>query len=393
MLLVSKRTDTDDSRLIAAGFDPGAAPADAIAKLRELRTIPDVPASSIARALGDIADAGAAAMLAEMGADATGALRREIRRALFRLHQRGIEAPSGKVEHETSHAAVLEGSGISALFSPIDSDGARIIWITKPRSQGGLVRLWGIASEEEGLVGAIAGTLTRREMREERRDMERRAGARLVEGDWRLADFILCDAYRNTPEARRGRVGNFLALRAELITSPPPSSIDHPIYAELAAELSKEPSIELLKEPDLAEWRLPAAAIAPYIDELNRVNESTIVLSPMQQQERIIQIVERAVTELFSGDSGVRIRRRLEDIAYYMLRSGRREQAGSAAAAAAKVRDGADLKRIAFFVGFMRMQVGSVVAEEQQKAREEPRLIMTPAEAMRASEAARQRRR
>jgi len=34
-----------------------------------------------------------------------------------------------------------------------------------------------------------------------------------------------------------------------------------------------------------------------------------------------------------------------------------------------------------------------VVAEEQQKERDEPRLIMTPAEAMRASEAARQRRR
>ena len=94
-----------------------------------------------------------------------------------------------------------------------------------------------------------------------------------------------------------------------------------------------------------------------------------------------------------SGESGARIRRRLEDIAYYMLRSGRREQAGWAAIAATKIRDGADLKRIAFFVGFMRMQVGSVVAQEQERVREEPRLIMTPAEAMRASEAARQRRR
>jgi hypothetical protein len=282
---------------------------------------------------------------------------------------------------------------MSALFSPIDTEGARIVWITKPRTQGGLMRLWGIVSEDEGLVGAIAGTIGRRELREEREDMERRAGMRLVEGDWRLADYVLCEAYRHTPEVRRGKVGNFLALRAELISTAPPGAIEHPVYTELASEVSRDPSPELLKEPELSEWKLTSVRIAPYVDELNRANESTIVLNQMQQQDRVVQIVERATNELFRGEQGERIRRRLEDIAYYMLRSGRREQAGWAVAAAAKIRDDADLKHLPFFVGFIRMQLGSVVAEEQQRAREEPRLIVTPAEAMRAREAARQRRR
>jgi hypothetical protein len=216
---------------------------------------------------------------------------------------------------------------------------------------------------------------------------------RLVDAEWGLADFVLCEAYRRTPEARRGKVGNFLALRAELITSPPPTDLEHPIYAELAAEASKDPSPELLKEPALLEWKLAGALVAPYVEELNRANESTIVLNQMQQQDRVAQIIERAIADLLGGESGARVRRRLEDIAYYLLKSGQREAAGWAVAAAAKLRDGADLKRLPFFVGFMRMQLGSVVAEEQQRAREEPRLIVTPAEAMRASEAARQRRR
>ena len=383
----------DDEALTAAGFDPAAPTPNALAKLRELRTNSAVPPAAIARALGNIADGGAAELLTEMEGEAAGPLRRAIRRSLFKLHQRGIEPPSERRESAPQPAAVGDASNLSALLSPIDPDGARIVWITKPRVSGGMMRLWGITSEDEGLVGAIAGNLTRRDLRQERVDLERRSGMRLVDAEWGLADFVLCEAYRRTPEARRGKVGNFLALRAELITSPPPTQLEHPIYAELAAQASKDPSPELLKEPALLEWKLAGALVAPYVEELNRANESTIVLNQMQQQDRVAQIVERAIAELLGAESGARVRRRLEDIAYYLLKSGKREAAGWAAAAAARLREGADLKRLPFFVGFMRMQLGSVVAEEQQRAREEPRLIVTPAEAMRASEAARQRRR
>jgi hypothetical protein len=383
----------DADALAAAGFDPSAPAAKALAKLRELRANSEIPSIAIARALGNVVDGGAAAMLAEMEGAAAGPLRREIRRSLFKLHQRGIEPPTEPRVSPPRLTAPADGSNLSALLSPIDSEGARIVWITKPRSQGGMIRLWGITSEDEGLVGAIAGNITRRELRQEREEMERRSGMRLVDADWRLADFLLCEAYRHTPEARRGKVGNFLALRAELLTSPPPIDLRHPIYSELAAEASKDPSLELLKEPALLEWKLPSGLLAPYVEELNRANESTIVLNQMQQQDRVAQIVERAIADLLSAESGARIRRRFEDMAYYLLKNGKREQAGWAVAVAAKILDGAELKRLPFFVGFIRVQLGNLVAEEQQRTREEPRLIVTPAQAMRASEAARQRRR
>jgi hypothetical protein len=58
------------------------------------------------------------------------------------------------------------------------------------------------------------------------------------------------------------------------------------------------------------------------------------------------------------------------------------------------LRDGADVSRIAFFQALIRAQLGAVFAEEQERARDEPRLIMTPAEAMRAQQQqARPRRR
>jgi len=384
----------EDARLVAAGFEPGAPAADAIAKLRELRNNPEISAAAVARALGNIPDAAAAAMLAEMETEASGALRREIRRALFKLHQRGIEPPARpSAPASAAIRPAAEPSNLHAFFTAYDSDGARIVWIIKPRPQGGIAQLWGVVSEDEGLVGMVGGTISRRELRDNREEMERRGGMKLVEGDWRLADFLLCDAYRRTPEARRARVGSFMAMRTELIASPPPAPIEHPIYTELAAEASAEPSLDLLKQPEIAEWKLRSELLAPIIEELNRANESTIVLNPMQQQERVAQILERAADSLLAGELGMRIRRRLEETAYYMLKTGRRQEAGWAAGAAARIRDGADLKHSPFFQAFIRAQVGSVVAEEQERAREEPRLIMTPAEAMRAREAARHRHR
>jgi len=390
---LSKSPDTnpDDAKLLEAGFDPATAPSDAIAKLRDLRGKQGVTDLAIARALGMIADPAAAAMLTEMEAGASGTMRREVRRALYKLKQHGIDAPAAPAT-EVRHVVTTEQTDINAMLSPIDGEGARIVWIIKPRVQGGMLRMWALISESEGLVGAQNTRLSRRELNSEREELERRAQVKLVAADWRVADFIACEAWRNTPESRRGQVGNFLALRSELIASPPPTELIHPVYAELATEAAGEPSVELLKEPELLEWRLPDERLKPYVDEINEAGESVIVLSPAHKQVRVNAVIDRATRELLSGDNGKRIQRRLEDIGYYMARAGRREQAGWAVAAAARLRDGIDATKVLFFQAFIRTQLGTVAAEEQQKAEEEPRLIMTPAEAMRAREARTRRR-
>jgi hypothetical protein len=392
--LSKSETNPDDTKLREAGFDAALPPAEAIAKLREVRGQPGIADAAIARALGAIAHPAAAAMLSEMEAGATGATRREVRRALYRLKQHGIEAPVATAHPPVApHEDAAAQTDLSAMLSPIDVEGARIVWILKPRAQGGVMRMWALVSESDGLVGAQNTGMSRRELKSERQELERRAQVKLVDADWRLADFIVCEAWRHTPDARRGVVGNFLALRSELISSPPPAELTHPIYAELATEASVEPSVELLKEPELLEWRLPDALLKPYVDEINTAGESVIVVSEVHKQERVNAVINRAAAELLSGDARRRIQRRFEDIAYYMARAGRRQQAGWAAGAAARLRDGADVAKLLFFQAFIRTQLGTVAAAEQEKAQQEPRLIMTPAEAMRAQQARARRER
>jgi hypothetical protein len=385
----------EDVKLRESGFDPAAPPADAIAKLEALRGAAGVSDVAIVRALTTIATAESAAMLLRMETHAAGTLRREIRRALFKLRQRGIEAPPVEPSTHDVPAPSTSASeaGLSALLSPADADGARVVWIMKARPGAGLKRLWGLVSERDGLFGITLTPLTRKELRHERADLERRAGVSFIDADWHVADYILCDAWRRTPESHRGEVRNFFALRTELIAQSPPSDLKHPVYDEFAAELAHDPSPELMKEPEVAAWPIAPATVKPYADEIAGLRNSVIVLSRIQQEERVVTVVERAIAELLTGEIGTRLRRHLEDTAYYFARTGRGPQAAWAAAAAARLRDGADLKRVAFFQAFMRAQLGAIIAEEEQHHREEPRLIMTPAEAMRAQQAARARQR
>lgn len=389
-----KANDAEDARLREAGFDPGAEPDRAVEKLAALRGAADVADGAIARALGGIASPRAAALLARMETQATGAVRREIRRALYRLRQRGIEPPGAAAQAARAIAAAhseATESGLDALLSPADADGARVVWLLKSRPGGGIRRLWGLVSEREGMLGVNLATLTRKELRQDRAELERRAGVPMVEADWRVADFILCDAWRRTPEARRREAGNFFAMRAEMVAASPPSELDHPIYREFAGEIEHDPPADLMAEPEVGAFAFGPEAVRAYVEEIANIRNSVIVLNRAQQEERALLVVERAIGELLAGENRARLRRHLEDAAHYLSRTGRRTQAGWAAAAAARLRDGADLKRIPFFQALVRAQLGAMIVQEEEQRREEPRLIMTPAEAMRARQAAMRR--
>ena len=104
--------------------------------------------------------------------------------------------------------------------------------------------------------------------------------------------------------------------------------------------------------------------------------------------------VDKAIGELLSGERAAAI---APSPRRYRRSTSRRpdgvQQAGWAAAAAAKIRDGADLKKVPFFRSLVQTQLGAMMAQEAERKREEPRLIMTPAEALAAQERARARSR
>jgi hypothetical protein len=386
---MAKDKQSDES-LRQLGIDPRE-PEQAVDQLRALRAKGTKDDVRIAAAAGHLAVGAAAQLLTEMEAGASGGVRREIRRALFRLRQHGIEPPAPAAVTSTA-AKAAPAANVSALISPIDAEGARLVWLLKTRSQGGLSRLQGLTAEREGLVGANLTHVSRRELREERGDIERRSSIKLIDADYRLADFMLVEAFRRTPEVRRGQVGNFLALRAEILADAPATEYRHPVYDEFAATLSQEPSPELLQEPELGGWIVAQEELKSYLDEIAEIRQSPLVLNKYQQEERVNAVVVRAVEQLLAAERSALMRRRLEDTAYYLARTGRTNAARWAASAAARIRDGEALGRIPFFVQYLMRSMGLALSEQQAQTEQQPRLIMTPAEAMRAQAQARARR-
>src|SRR5258708_18731678 len=108
------------------------------------------------------------------------------------------------------------------MLSPIDVEGARIVWIVKPRMQGGVLRMWALVSDSDGLVGAQNTGLTRRELKSERETLERRAQMKLVDADWRGGEFFVGGAVRHTPPPRRRQGGNFRFCCTAVGAAPPP---------------------------------------------------------------------------------------------------------------------------------------------------------------------------
>jgi len=380
-----KHSDPGVTQLRELGFDPAAPAAERLAKLRELRGKSPATDHAIGRALGEINDPGAAELLVEMEADATGAMRREIRRSIYKLRQHDIEVREPEISRGPQLTAPSE-TGLTGYMSPIDAEGAQIVWLVKARNQGGVTRLWGLISESEGLAGVQNHSISRRELKTQHDELEKQADVKLVEIDPQLADFILCDAYRRTPEGERGKVGTFYALRSEITGAPTPTELAHPIYSQLAEESAQEPALDLLKEPELQQYRIPPEQLQPYVEEVNRAEESMLVVSRSSREDRITSAIEKAIVEILRGERAMRLRRRLEDTALYMLKTGRRQQAGWAAAAAARMRDGADLKTVPFFKTLVQMQLGAILSAETERKQAEPRLIMTPAEALRVQQ-------
>ena len=184
------------------------------------------------------------------------------------LRRRGITRDAPPILLPLAHPK----SGSPPCSRPIDAEGARVVWIMKSRPGAGLKRLWGLVSRARWTLRRLAHRAHPQGIAQERADLERRAGIALIDADWRLADFILSDAYRRTPEvaARRGAqllrdahridravtAGRICSIRC-MLNSLPTSPRSRPA--------------ELMKEPEVAAWTIDPDTVKPYADEDRRV--------------------------------------------------------------------------------------------------------------------------
>ena len=340
---------------------------------------------AIVFALGKIADssAGEALLRIEKGAEDKD-LKKEIRRSLFKLSQKGLTIPEATRIEEKSPAPTLSRSPeIEAYMSPVDGSGGRLVWIVKPQAGHGLQTIQAMINDREGLQ-RIGGTQVRRkELRNMAQAIKKQHGVTMISVPWEYADLMLYENFEKAKAAGRSGLENFHQLRS-IVNTAKPKAQDHPVYrrvnsAEVREGAWRELSRRLLDEPEFRFWILDADWLKPFFGQLEEAQTSRLVLNPMQKEERMAGIVRDAVKTLCTGETGKIMQRRMEDMAFYFVEAGRTDMAKLALAVAQQIEEGdPGPLDISFLTGLVQKSFAVYLSQRQSKAEEEPSFIVKP---------------
>jgi hypothetical protein len=390
---VSDRRARAAATLARLGLDPDAVAAGHVVESEVRARLVGADGEALAAALGELPSPPVAVLLVglEAGTDDK-KLRKEIRRALYRLRQQGVPIPEPARDQVVGLARETEAEGFLTAFS---GGGDRVLWLERRLPEGGSLVIYAHAHEPRGVLGLSVGEVSQKRLRALRQRMGSELPLRLVRADWRVVDALLVEgsarAAGTDPKRDYGRV------RARITSEPPqapsePRSARVPPPAPEEAEALVAASAALLEQPEFARWGPESEDTAPFVSEIADVRDSPLVLSPHQQEERVAEVVRRATQSLAPP---LPLARRLEGTAYVLAETGRATLARQALAVATTLREHpVQLGTVPFVAAFVRRALHGLVAVETTRAREERRgsLVMTPGEFLRDRESSRRGR-
>jgi hypothetical protein len=370
-------------RLREAGVDITSAPAATIDSLTS-RIGQDAETDlAIAFLLGRCAESAAVDTLLNIEKTAASKdLKREARRSLFKLEQKGLSVHRTEEAAPAKGSAILGGSDIEGYLCAMDGAGDRLVWLVRPNPGGGLQLIQAAVSDRTGLLRAGGTVMKRKELRAQAEEIKKERGIAVAAVPWEYADKVVYEAYEKS-KASGQKTGQFSSMRAAF-NPMKPKETPHPIYAKLTkSEAQSEDwrgrSRRLLDEPEFHFWILDEDWMSPYMSQVAAAQESRLVLNDAQKEERIASIVRDAARNIFSGESGGIFARRLEDMALCLLAGDRKDAARLCLAVALQLAAGEmGLLDISFLTGLVQKSLAFYLAQVKQKAEQEPSLIVKP---------------
>ncbi|MFQ5684036.1 MAG: hypothetical protein ACE5HC_12275 [Candidatus Binatia bacterium] len=334
--------------------------------------------------LGRIADPTALEALASVERKTTDReIRKEIRRSLFKLAQRGMTVPQAETREKSAPRPFVKvGPEIEGYLSSVDGTGGRLVWLARPQIGSGLQWLQAMVSDREGLMQVGGAMVRRKDLRRMGQEIKENHGVTMITIPWEYGDQILYEGFEKAKGVGRSEVESFPSLRS-LFTQSKPKPVPHPVYDRLSSEgvrsgAWRDLSRRLLDEPEFHPWVLDEDWVQPYLEQMTEAQESRLVLNPLQKEARLAGIVRVAVRDFFSGEKAKLFQRRMEDMALYLGETKREEQAKLALALALQLREedlgGLD---ISFFSVLIQKSLAFYTSQTKAET-EEPSLIVKP---------------
>lgn len=309
---------------------------------------------------------------------------KEIRRSLYRIEQRGIHIePDAEERRETPVLHPPAEEKAKGLVSTIDSEGSQIVFLTIPRRPKGLYLVQGIVNDTRGLIDFDRVETTKRGFREFYQSLNERGEFTIVEVDPGHCRFLIEQAAHLIEQRGESPPAAYVSSkrdlqRLELMEGGPALRFLDPEEIERDATLLRK-SADLFQFEPFSSWFLSQEEVQEHAELIEEAEESRLVLNPAQKEARLQQAYRRALSALFPEERRQLYRRRLEEMAYVLLKEGNTDRARIALAASLDLRsDFAPLDPNPFLLGLVTRSIYNIIARDMEKKKAEPSLIVKP---------------
>jgi hypothetical protein len=249
-----------------------------------------------------------------------------IKRAAFRLKQRGVSLP----EEQGSGSPVFkagkqEQSDLSAYLGPIDGTGSRAVFISVPQMPAGVDVAVGVVNDEEGII-EFAFTRHSRKRTKEIKELLFGQLHNMVETTLSHAADVLERAYLAKGPGLSDSARAYLQFRPWLREHT--SRLERPaVYHFLQPETDSPEALtesqlqRLFSHELMASWIVELKTLKPLIEEIRKAEESRIFISEGQRREHVHRIKYEEIPRLFPEARRQVLKYRLEEMALVLLKS------------------------------------------------------------------------
>ena len=309
-----------------------------------------------------------------------------IKRSIFKLKSKGIkiEEPE-KGETVWTPMPKTPAPKWEGYLGAIDCIGTRVVWIVSPIYPRVLNMAYAILNDSKGILDFYCADLSRKEFKSFFKEYsEKEKNFAIVEADPKYCHFLIEKGRSKTVETGKNPPDDYLYWKNRV----KPKKVENLrplIYSYFKEEIEKilslvDKSYTLHTQKEFMGWFIEKDDIEKYKDMMESSTSGLIILSPLQQKERMEEIIKKATEEYFDEQRAQLYKERLEEMAYILYKVGKENEARlSLASALAIERKEILIANHPFLRELMRKSINLILSEKKdKKGKDESSLIIKP---------------
>ena len=310
-------------------------------------------------------------------------IKNAVKKSFFTLKQKGfiIETAKEKKKEESPvfkpHAPKGEG-----YLSIIDPDGNQLLVFTTPpvKLSHGVICFQAVINYDEGIKDFRAVEITKKSFKNYISNLLVNKNFLIVETTSDYCKYLLKESACKMQAPPHGYVECLPFLDEKKIHFEQPLIYKNISYEEIKGEaFSETQAIQLLNIPEFEGLNIKPDRIEKYLDQMEEIENSRIIINQYQKEERITNLIFEASKEVFDINVKETLKRKLEEISYVLYMAGKKEKAKLALSAAINISENSgEPDRKLFLSELLKKSILKIKGIIEAKKKEEPSLIYKP---------------